>query len=245
MVLAAMGIGIVSWTVPAHGQPGTGGTEQQGAPAAQPAAPHGPQGQATGRPWPPPPPPRGAQPYGHPPPRAYPPQAYPPPAYAPPPAPPQPSGPPRVVYHWDPDLPPPEGYKLDSSINGALLGGGIALLCTGWLTSVMVAAIGAKAEEDAEADDLEARLDSVSPADWAPLHIPVVGPFIAFQTLDPGTSGTGVLIADAVVQVAGTLGIIFSFLDSEYRIVRQNKAQLELTPVAGAGYQGLQLSGSF
>ncbi len=148
-----------------------------------------------------------------------------------------------MVYHWDADVPPPEGYELDSNINTGLLGAGIGLLAGGWLTSVMVAAIGSKAEEDEEGDLEE--LDSIAPEDWAPLYVPIVGPFIALRSLEPGVNGTGVLIADGLVQVAGTLGIVFSFLDTEYKIVRRNKAQIDLTPAVGVGYQGLQLKGSF
>ena len=172
-----------------------------------------------------------------PPAQAYPHQPYPPPA-----APQEPS-PPRVVYHWDPDVPPPDGYELDSNINTGLLGAGIGLFAGGWLVSVMVAAIGAKAEEEEEGDLSE--LDSISPDDWAPLYIPLAGPFIAFSTLEPGVNHTGILIADGLVQIAGALGIVFSFVDTEYKIVRRNKAQVELTPAVGAGYQGLQLTGSF
>ncbi|MBW2453105.1 MAG: hypothetical protein JRI68_01265 [Deltaproteobacteria bacterium] len=241
---------MVSWAVPAQGQPDQAPTGPHGPSANRPAA--DPQAQGTGQTRPPPPPPRGAPPYGYrpqqgyPPPHGYPPappaHAYPPQAY-PPPAPPRAPSPPRVVYHWDPDVPPPDGYELDSNINTGLLGAGIGLLSAGWLISVMVAAIGAKAEEEEEGDREE--LDSISPDDWAPLYIPIAGPFIAFSTLEPGVNGTGVLIADGLLQIAGTLGIVFSFLDTEYKIVRRNKAQIDVTPAVGVGYQGLQLTGSF
>lgn len=240
---AATGMVIIGWVLPAHGQPSQAPTGPLGQPAVRVAAEQHAQG--TGYTRPPPPPPRGAPPYGQRPPQGYPPppaHAYPPHAY-PPPAPPKEPSPPRVVYHWDPDVPPPDGYKLDSNINTGLLGAGIGLLAGGWLTSVMVAAIGAKAEEEEEGDLNE--LDSIAPEDWAPLYIPIAGPFIAFGTLDPGVNGTGVLIADGLVQIAGMLGIVFSFVDTEYKIVRRNKAQIDLTPAVGVGYQGLQLTGSF
>lgn len=135
------------------------------------------------------------------------------PAYPPPPP---MSGPPRVVYGWDPDVPPPDGYVLDSDINGALLGAGIGLFAGAYLTSVLVGVVAQKAD---------------NPTDWSPLYVPVAGPLVAIKTLEANPVGTGVLIGDAVMQIAGVLSFVMAFVDEEHKIVRYGG--VEVTPMIG------------
>ncbi len=140
--------------------------------------------------------------------------------YLPDDAPPPPvmSGPPRVVYGWDPDVPPPDGYALDADINGALLGAGIGLFAGAYLSSVLVGVVAQKA---------------ANPSDWSPLYVPVAGPLVAIQTLEANAVGTGALIGDAVMQTAGVLAFVMAFVDEEYKIVRYGG--VELTPALGSG----------
>ena len=148
--------------------------------------------------------------------------------YAPPP-PPQPVGPPRVVYNWDADIPPPDGYTLDWDINARALAGGIGLLSGAYLTSILAAAVASKS--------------STNPDAWAPLYAPVAGPFIALGTVDPSSGGFGLLIGDGVMQLGGALAIAIAFIDVRHKLIRQ--AGIQVTPIVSADTRGFALEGSF
>jgi hypothetical protein len=144
-------------------------------------------------------------------------------ATAQPPAPPPEAPPPRVVYGWDPDVPPPKGYVLHSDMNTKLLGGGVGLLGAGYLAAVLAGAVGSGTESRRE---------------WWPLFVPVAGPLIAMSTLEPSAAGTGLLVGDAVFQLGGVLGIALSFVDREHKIIRVAGAELEPATTAGLGVKG-------
>jgi hypothetical protein len=149
-----------------------------------------------------------------------------------------------VIYGWDPDVPVPEGYELDSDLNGGLLASGIALLGSSWTISVLVAvaATGVISNED---EDEPADADRVTAADWSPLYIPVAGPFVSIHTLRARGAGLGMLLADGLVQIAGVAGIIGGVLDREYKLIPSQMAELGLAPVLGGSMQGLCLTGRF
>jgi len=188
------------------------------------------------------------QPYPYPPP--YQPYPYPPPAYGypppypgpPPPAPvPAAPQPPSVVYDWDPDVPVPQGYTMVDTVNGRVLVTGITLFLTGWLVSVLAAGVGSSGEKE-EANDAA---DGVTASDWTPLYAPAVGPFIALGTLDPSPAGTGLLLADGVLQVGGAFGIVAGIIDRRYKLVRTQYGSVSLVPVARAEFRGLLAAGRF
>lgn len=118
---------------------------------------------------------------------------------------------PLVVNNWDEGIPPPDGYELDSSINARMLGAGLGMFVAGYGASVITAA-GAKSRRA-----------------WTPLYIPVVGPFMAVDTLNAEAAGLGLLIADGILQAAGAVAIGLSFVDRRYRIVQT--ASLEISPI--------------
>jgi hypothetical protein len=151
-----------------------------------------------------------------------------------------------VVYDWDPDVPAPRGYVLDSDANWGLVGGGIGLLAAGWTMSVLVAAVAMSVEENEEEDLAPGERDDISPSDWVPLYIPVAGPFVAIGTLDASGSGLGLLVADGVLQAAGLLGILLGALDPDYKVIRvSDRVDLEVGPAVGLRHQGLSVKGSF
>lgn len=198
-----------------------------------------------GEPAPPPPPgPAPAPPAAaYPPAPAYPPAGY-PTATAPPPSPVRQA--PMVVYDWDPDIPAPAGYQLDSDPNWGLVGGGIGLLAAGWTMSLLVASVAMSVEEEEEDDLGPAEQDDVAPSDWTPLYIPVAGPFVAIGTLEASGSGLGLLVADGIVQTAGLLGILLGALDPDYKVIRvSSQVELDVGPAVGGDRQGLRLRGSF
>jgi hypothetical protein len=189
------------------------------------------------------PPPAG---YGYPP---APPAGYgygqqPPPGYGyPAPVAPPPPAQPLVIYGWDPDVEPPAGYELDWDANMGLVGGGIALVATGWTLSVLVGIAGATAEENEEEDHPASERDDVTTADWSPLYVPLVGPFIAIRTLDAEGWGLGLLLADGLMQAFGTVGIVLGAVDRDYKLV-PSVAGVEVTPVWQTDFQGVVVKGA-
>jgi hypothetical protein len=138
-----------------------------------------------------------------------------------------------VVYGWDPDVPPPDGYELDSDVNMGLIGTGIGLFATSYVTSILVGVVATQVEEVTPGTE----------SDWSPLYVPVAGPFVALGTLDPSAAGVGLLLADGIFQAAGVLGIVAGILDQEYKLIRTGG--LEISPVVSPGQQGLRLRGAF
>ena len=149
-----------------------------------------------------------------------------------------------MVYGWDPDQPTPDGYVVESELNGGLLASGIALLASTWTVSLLVGVV-AVAVEDSQHDEHPAAEGDTTAGDWAPLFIPVAGPFVAIRTLEARGGGLGLLIADGLMQTAGIAGIIGGIFDRDYKLVPNQMAELGLAPVLGGSMHGLVLSGRF
>lgn len=174
-------------------------------------------------------PPSYPPPYPYPPPYAY------GPAYPYPPVTPVASvvpGPPTVVPNWDPDVPPPRGYRMTSSPNGALLGSGIAFFTAGWATAAVAGAIGSAEGRSGRRDD------------WQVLYVPLAGPFLGLGSLEPNAAGVGVLIADGIFQIAGVAGIVGGFLDRRHKVVRESTG-LRVAPLVVGDARGLTAAGRF
>jgi hypothetical protein len=153
-------------------------------------------------------------------------------AYGPPP-PPAASQAPLVVYGWDPDVPPPDGYEMDSDVNIGLIGTGAGLLVMGYVTSVLVAVVATEVEEVSDG----------TKSDWSPLYAPVAGPFVAIGTLDASGSGVGFLLAGGFVQAAGALAIVMGIVDQDFKLVKT--AGVDVAPIAAPGQSGLMVRGTF
>jgi len=149
------------------------------------------------------------------------------PAYSP-----QPAGPPYVVHDWNPDVPPPEGYDLRTSANGKLIGFGVAMLSIGYVTSAVVGLVAIPSVSSSKSDG------------WAPLFVPVGGPFAAIGTLGASSAETGLLVADGVLQAGGLLAIIVGATETRHRVVRtqfgaREPSPVELIPTVGVHGSGL------
>jgi hypothetical protein len=165
------------------------------------------------------------------PPPRYPPGYRPPPHY-PPAYYPKPDGPPYVLHGWDPDVPPPQGYELRTSPNSRLIGFGVAMLSIGYVTSSVAGLVATQEDRTASAGN------------WNPLFIPVVGPFVAIGSLDANAAGTGVLLADGLLQTAGLVAIITGALDARFKIVRtevgsSDATSVEVMPLVGSQGTGM------
>lgn len=212
-------------------------------PAAPPPAPIAPFGQ------PPPAPP--APGWTAPPPADAPP---PPPTLAPPPgfsASPVPYGaPPGAPYGFNPYAAPklpdvipyaegqpiPPGYVVveRSHMDVAAIGG--ALFLVGYLPAVYVGAL-AGAANSSSADG--------SDDDFAPMYIPVVGPFVTIDSTQANATGTFWLVLLGAAQAAGVVaGITGLAMPDDLFLYRRDLA-LSVSPVVTAERQGLAVSGAF
>lgn len=164
---------------------------------------------------------------------------------APPPAlalsPPAPTDAP-VLAPWDPDTPVPPGYVLRSEPQTGLIFAGSAMVSIGWVTSVAVGLIAAQEESDRGIDG-----DGVEADDWAPLYFPVGGPFATIASVDASGAGTGMLVFDGVLQLAGVGLIVFGSLSQTHRAAPLPSlgGAVTLVPSASARGPGFALKGAF
>jgi len=138
---------------------------------------------------------------------------------------------PPTIAPWDPDRPPPDGYRVESNINKSMLTAGMTLLFAGWSAGVSTAQIGGEIEAEAGIDG-----DGIEAADWELLHAPIVGPVAAMHSLDPSANGILLLALMEVVQVSGVFLSVGAFFDETYAAV-----PLEV----GVGPTGATLGGAF
>ena len=224
-------------------------TAQQPAPAPAPTTPPPPGGAV-------PPPPGGAVPAPPPAPAPYPPPPppgyYPPPAYGPPPGYPPPPPPkddrPHEIDDWEEGDPIPPGYTPRGRMRKGLVIGGAVTLGAVWVVNVLVTSIAISIEEaDEDLSSSTGSVDTVKPEDWAPLYVPVAGPFIAMATLKASGSGIAVLAIDGVAQAGGLAMLIAGVATEKTVLVRDYSTGFEMsaTPVVAGDFQGVGITGKF
>ncbi len=180
----------------------------------------------------PPGPARQPPPYGYPPPAwSYPP----PPGYsAPPYAYPPPPGygyglPPPKYRPYHEGGPAPEGYYRDTRVRRGLVIAGAVTFGATYLVSTSVAS---------------AEQDSRDASDWAPLFIPVVGPFITVGTAESKSFATFALIMSGLAQSGGLAMFIAGVAAPKDIWVRNDLGRFTVAPiVAGDNGVGLGLIG--
>jgi 16S rRNA U516 pseudouridylate synthase RsuA-like enzyme len=119
-----------------------------------------------------------------------------------------------------------------------LVGGGIGMLGGAWLLSAVFAAA-------AMGDDGSLLGSNHDPEDWAPLFVPLAGPFIAIGTLEADSQGALLLALDGIAQLGGLTLIIVGATVKRTYLVRTAELEFELAPTIGPTAQGLGLHGSF
>lgn len=152
---------------------------------------------------------------------ARPPYPYPPYPYA---YPGVPLTPPTLPYRED--LPIPPNYRLDERSNKPLIITGLSLFGLAYGISLGVSTIvlsggGSKNEE------------------FAPLLIPVVGPFITMGTLE---NASATLALDGVTQSVGMLSLLIGIFATEKVLVRENPPASAMAPdvLVGPGSASLR-----
>jgi hypothetical protein len=198
--------------------------------AAPGAAPSAPPGYAPTPGYPPgsaPPPGYGQPGYpGYPPPgygapgyppgyAPYPYAPYPYPYYTAPPAPP----PPILPYEEGQDV--PQGYHVEARANRKLIAAGAGVLGGTWAFSALVAGL-------VMADN------SGNDKGYAPLFVPVVGPFISLGTSHLDFSRDGglgaFLILDGIAQVGGATLLIVGLVKDKHVLVRDSAPRAPSVP---------------
>jgi hypothetical protein len=206
--------------------PAPAGAQQPAPPGVQPGAPQ------PGAPPAPPPPGYGAAPPGYGPPQGYP-QGYPPPGYGPPPgayAYPYPYGypgymqpvpPPRTLPYDEGQAVPP-GYHVEERARRGLVIAGTVTFGSAYLISILGAS-SAVASDDNSSDD------------FAPLFIPVAGPFITLGTAEDADGVAPIFILDGIAQVGGLALLIAGLAAQESILVRNPEVATGMVPDVSLG----------
>lgn len=154
--------------------------------------------------------------------------------------------PPPGELPYEAGQPIPEGYHLSSRIHKGLVIAGAVTFGTFYLISAGVAA--AYLDDRAQIAE-DAPESAVSDAEaYAPLFVPLAGPFIALATVEPTATGTMALVLDGVAQSAGLAMLIAGLALRSEVLVRNDLGSvrwtLAPTAVAGRG-AGLGIVGEF
>lgn len=127
--------------------------------------------------------------------------------------------------------PVPYGYRPDTRIRRGLVIGGAVTLGSLYLMSASFGSL---------ASDVDSGSD-----DYTPLYVPVLGPFITINTANSRGSGTFFLLMDGVGQSAGLAMLIAGLAAPQSVLVRNDIAEVRLSPVAvGDGQLGIGIAGT-
>lgn len=126
--------------------------------------------------------------------------------------------PPTLPYHEDRPIPP--NYRLDERSNKALIITGFSLFGLAYGISLGVATI----VLSGNSNDGE---------QFAPLFIPVVGPFITMATFEDDASAT--LTLNGVTQSLGVISILIGIFATDKVLVRVDPFAASLTPEVQVG----------
>jgi hypothetical protein len=127
--------------------------------------------------------------------------------------------------------PIPAGYHLDSKIRKGLFIGGTVTFGACYLLSALSASVA----------------DSGNNDEFAPLFVPVAGPFITIGTANAEGAGTFWLVVDGVAQAGGLVMAIAGLVAQEELLVRNDvgKPKITVSPFyAGNGSFGLGVAGA-
>jgi hypothetical protein len=193
-------------------------------------------------------PPEAPPEYG-PPPTQYEPHPYPYPYYPPPPPGYQAGLDPRLlpaeaVKGWQEGDPIPPGYGTTTTFHKGLVIAGAVTLGAMWVASIAAYAMLIEEDDRVTFDDGSGNFVTIeddAEERWAPLVVPVVGPFIAIGTSED-TSAAPYLVIDGVAQVGGLTMLIVGLVMKKEKLVWVG--DLEIAPLVGR-QNGVAVGGSF
>ena len=148
---------------------------------------------------------------------------------------------PRVLDYEEGDH-IPDGYVKDRRMRTPLVVGGAVTLGLTWLASCGAAAYFIWNDRR----DQEPLVDGFNdiPGEAA-LAIPLAGPFVAIDTVNPNPAGMALLVADGVIQLGALTMLITGLAAKETVLVRTEVTDIALLPSAGPSQGGMSLSGTF
>lgn len=120
---------------------------------------------------------------------------------------------------YDEGQPIPQGYRLESRVNRALLGTGAGLFGGFWFISFVIGLTGDENNYNGDGG-------------WAALYVPVAGPFVAIGTLNASDGGLALLLLDGFAQAGGATMFTLSFILKKQRLVRED-AHFSFSPIKG------------
>ncbi len=138
---------------------------------------------------------------------------------------------PVLTLPYEEGDPIPQGFAVRSRANRPLIIAGSITFGAPYLISVLVAATVVSA-------------DSSSGGDFAPLFIPVVGPFITIGTAHAEGAGTFWLIFDGLAQ-AGGAAMFIAGLTMEEKYLQRTAPRASLKPEVFVNPGGMKLKWTF
>lgn len=143
-------------------------------------------------------------------------------------------GPKRMDYEEGDPIPP--GYHRETSIRKGLVIGGAVTFGAMYLFSALTAAA---VSDTSESDD------------FAPLFIPVAGPFVTIGTSNAPAAGAVILAIDGIAQAGGLAMLIIGLTVQSDELVRNDvgSQRIRVVPVGGKDvanetWSGLGISGN-
>ena len=141
---------------------------------------------------------------------------------------------PREIKDWSEGDSIPPGYRPVERTRKGLVVGGAVTFGTMYLISAMVAAAG----------DDASKYNTSGKNELAALYIPAFGPFIQMANTE-SSSGKFLLAVDGIAQTAGAAMFIIGLTSPKTVLVRNDLAEVRVTPVVTASTAGAGLTGTF
>jgi hypothetical protein len=126
--------------------------------------------------------------------------------------------------------PIPPGYRVETRARRGLIVGGAVTFGALYLLSAFTASVA---------------VDGGNSEEFAPLFIPVAGPFVTVGTARAEGVGTFALVLDGIGQAGGVAMFIAGMATEEKFLLRNDQAKISVTPMmVGESSFGLGIRGS-
>jgi hypothetical protein len=149
---------------------------------------------------------------------------------------------PREIKGWTQGDPVPPGYRTVERTRKGLVIGGAVLFGTTYLVTALAGAIAD--DYNSSCGGLFERSCSTPRPNVTALYVPAIGPFIQIANTRSATTNTALAI-DGLAQSAGAVMLIVGLTSPKTVLVRNDLAEIRVTPMVGRGTTGAALTGTF
>jgi hypothetical protein len=149
---------------------------------------------------------------------------------------------PREIKGWTEGDEVPPGYRTVKRTRKGLVIGGAVLFGTTYLITALVGAIAD--DYNSSCGGLFERSCSTPRPNVTALYVPAIGPFIQIANTSSATTSTALAI-DGLAQSAGAVMLIVGLTSPKTVLVRNDLAEIRVTPMVGGGTTGAALTGTF